>query len=51
MIARLNAYAARIDALKYNERVLILAAVIVVLAGVWDTFFMAPLEKERGLYT
>ena len=44
---RLNAIAAKIDALKFNERVLILAALILVLAGVWDTFLMAPVERDR----
>ena len=47
MKERLNAYAEKIDALKFNERVLILAAAILVLAGIWDSFLMAPVEAEK----
>ena len=45
---RLNAFSAKIDALKFNERVLILAAVLLVLAGAWDTFLMAPVERDKA---
>ena len=47
---RLNAFTAKIDALKFNERVLILAAVLLVLAGAWDTFLMAPVERDKSQF-
>ena len=47
MKERLNAYAEKIDALKFNERELILAAAVLVLAGIWDSFLMAPIEAEK----
>ena len=47
MKERLNAYAEKIDALKFNERVLILAAAVLILAGIWDSFLMAPIEAEK----
>ncbi|MCZ6663980.1 MAG: hypothetical protein O7B81_01610 [Gammaproteobacteria bacterium] len=50
MKERLLAYAAKLDGLKFNERVLVLGASILVLGGAWSEFLMSPLELERRVF-
>ena len=50
MKERLLAYAAKLDALKFNERVLVLGASILVVGGAWSEFLMTPLELERRVF-
>jgi MSHA biogenesis protein MshJ len=48
MKERLKALAAKIDALKFNERALLLAAAMVVSVGVWDGALMGPVERDKA---
>ena len=50
MKERLLAYAAKLDGLKFNERVLVLGASILVLGGAWSELLMSPLELERRVF-
>ena len=47
-MAKLQPWLERIDALKLNERVLLLAAVLLVVVKLWDGLLLAPMEKERA---
>ena len=44
---RVKALAQRIDALKLNERVLMLGAAVLVTAYFWDKAFLQPLDAKR----
>ena len=46
--ASFETFAARFDRLSLRERLLILAAALALLIGLWDVLLLAPLEVRRG---
>ena len=44
---KLKPWLERVDALKLNERVLLLAALLLVVVKVWDGLLLAPMTAER----
>lgn len=44
---KLKPWLERVDALKLNERVLLLAALLLVVVKVWDGLLLAPMTGER----
>lgn len=48
MRARLEMWAARVNALSLRERGLLMLAVLVVLIGLWEVIFFGPLQRKQA---